>query len=207
MKKIILFLLLASSVFANEYLLGKMLDNQTNGRHKNILVDVSGNTAEVHYGSVHVIDFVHEKVHDGKTYRFCTTNIGVANNSYMRVAYTPSVNIHWVGYVNAEGKAYVKLYEGSVVTGGVRYTPQNMNRTYANASQTIVSINPTVVTLGTELSTWLLTGGTGPQSIGSDIRQNTEIVLSGNVTYMIEAQNVSGQSKDFNINAQWYREQ
>jgi len=82
----------------------------------------------------------------------------------------------------------------------------NMNRASTKTNTTNVFYAPTVSDNGIPLCEILINGGSGPQSIGSEVRQDTEFVMKTNTNYLIVCTNKAGIAKDININVQWYEE-
>ena len=168
----------------------------------------STDNLNLHNGAATAIMYAHEKVHDGETYRVCTLNISVADGASMNILIKPGTEIHLTGVVSAEGKSYIFFYRNPTYTGGTAATIINMRDIDPNACDNCeVLINPTVSDVGDELECALLNGGSGPQSVGSEIRQGTEWNLDSNNEYLISVINVSGQVKDLNINIQWYEDE
>jgi hypothetical protein len=66
----------------------------------------SDGTLNLHNNAAVFIDYAHEKVHDGETYRVCTINAGVSNGDSLDLLIDPGSEIHLTGVVIAEGKSY-----------------------------------------------------------------------------------------------------
>jgi hypothetical protein len=159
-------------------------------------------------GSDISIDYPHHEVHKGNTFRVCRLS-NIANLSYFDyIITTTSMELHLTGALVCEGKSYMALYEGCTYSGGTEIIPVNMRRSSDNISTAAVVLNPSTVstTNASILCINLVPGGLGPQSVGSEIRADTEWNLKQNTTYLVRIQNVSGQSKDINFNIQWYEE-
>lgn len=163
-------------------------------------------------GGMIVIDRNHHEVHEGEFFEFGQTFLLVADDgfAYLRFKTSAAKTLHFGSSITAEGKALVKIYEGTTYTDdGTVITPINNNRCSSDAAETSVWHTPTVDVLGSELTPEngvLLIGGLGPQSVGGSVKGDEEIIAADGTDYLIAVQNVSGQVKDITIQVGGYEE-
>jgi hypothetical protein len=103
------------------------------------------------------------------------------------------------------GDAELFIYEGTGTTGGTSFTPINRNRNYAdsNVSQVAMVINPTVTSLGTQLDTQIIAGGSGKNSTGGSAG-SLEFVLKPLTNYLFRLTNVNGTAHAAHLQLEWY---
>ncbi len=202
MKKIIASMVLFIAVMAQTVYVGNPV--RIAGSGTNLLA--------VQDGGIMSIDYVHNQIHAGVTYRVCRPFIALANNANAVMAIGSSNRFnHFIASISTSGAMWVTLYEVDWTNWhsafGTNREPVNMQRalpTNLFKSSSIVREYPTVTNWGTMLCTSLITGTTGNNSVGSDVRLDTEWVLNTNKFYIIAVSNVAGSGKDVSINMQWY---
>jgi hypothetical protein len=172
------------------------------------------NTLAIQEGGIMTISYEHNMIHAGVTFRVCQYYPAIAANGQAIMVIRSTNNfLHFVASVSAEAAFVVRLYEFPWVVFASNYgtnaTPINMSRAMRSimVSKTLVSISPTPTNwdISTLLCSSYIPGGEGNNSIGSEIRQNTEWMLDTNYVYVLSCSNVSGSAgKDVSINIQWY---
>lgn len=177
------------------------------------LADAAGsNSLAIQEGGLMSIDYVHNQIHLGSTFRVCRPFAALANNAnaILAIGSTNRFN-HFVASISTSGAMWVSLYEVDWTNWhsafGTNRLPVNMSRSLPTnifKSYSIVQENPTVTNWGTMLCTSLITGSTGNNSVGSDVRLDTEWNFDTNKFYILAVSNVAGSGKDVSINIQWY---
>jgi hypothetical protein len=144
------------------------------------------------------IDLNHQRNHDGRAFYAYKTYPDsaklAADASIDIVMASPSgVYPHVTIDGMCLGDAELFIYEGTGTTGGTSFTPINRNRNYAdsNVSQVAMVINPTVTSLGTQLDTQIIAGGSGKKSTGGSAG-SLEFVLKPLTNYLFRLTNVNG---------------
>jgi hypothetical protein len=120
------------------------------------------------------------------------------------VATPASVTIHGVFVVDSGGESELYVYEGAVVSGGTQLVVGNRNRRSANVSSLVAAHSPSVITLGNQIESSLVVGGSGPHSQGGSANFDDEFILALDTVYLIRLKNTSGLSKAMHINAVFY---
>lgn len=165
---------------------------------------------ELEEGAIVGIDFTHNNIHSGKTFRVATLNKALADNGFFNITLRPTDNIHFTAQVDSSGKAYLFLYEGITQSAGVAVTPTNMARHKTRVAGTRVTVNATVNQSACEAATligmWIINGGTTPTGVGNGVRSGSEYILKTDTEYVLRLQNVSGGAKDCVFDLQWYTE-
>ena len=156
------------------------------------------------------IDVNHQRNHDGRAFYAYKTYPDsaklAADASISIVMASPSgVYPHVTIDGLCLGDAELFIYEGTATTGGTSFTPINRNRNYAdsNPSQVAMVINPTVTSLGTELDTQIIAGGSGRKSTGG-AAGSLEFVLKPLTNYMFRLTNVNGTAHAAHLQLEWY---
>ena len=156
------------------------------------------------------IDVNHQRNHDGRAFYAYKTYPDsaklAADASISIVMASPSgVYPHVTIDGLCLGDAELFIYEGTATTGGTSFTPINRNRNYAdsNPSQVAMVINPTVTSLGTELDTQIIAGGSGKKSTGGSAG-SLEFVLKPLTNYMFRLTNVNGTAHAAHLQLEWY---
>jgi len=154
------------------------------------------------------VEYPHHEIHEGNTYRVCKLVEDVANDaSFIYLIKVGAKYSHLTANLSCEGKCYAYFYEAPTTSAdGTALAEINMNRASTKTNTTNVFYAPTVSDNGIPLCEILINGGTGPQSIGSEVRQDTEFVMKPNTNYLIVCTNKAGLAKDINVNVQWYEE-
>ena len=156
------------------------------------------------------IDVNHQRNHDGRAFYAYKTYPDsaklAADASISIVMASPSgVYPHVTIDGMCLGDAELFIYEGTGTTGGTSFTPINRNRNYAdsNVSQVAMVINPTVTSLGTQLDTQIIAGGSGKKSTGSSAG-SLEFVLKPLTNYLFRLTNVNGTAHAAHLQLEWY---
>ena len=157
-----------------------------------------------------VIDVNHQRNHDGRAFYAYKTYPDsaklAADASIDIVMASPSgVYPHVTIDGMCLGDAELFIYEGTGTTGGTSFTPINRNRNYAdsNVSQVAMVINPTVTSLGTQLDTQIIAGGSGKKSTGGSAG-SLEFILKPLTNYLFRLTNVNGTAHAAHLQLEWY---
>lgn len=161
-------------------------------------------------GSMGVISQNHKKIHEENFYTAAHTFLAVADDAsvLMRVK-TNTKDLHMAFSVIAEGKAYVNFEHGTTFSApGTELTPQNNTIGSSNTADFKAFFAPTVNVAGTSIlpsvgsapaTGILVSGGLGPQSVGSDVKQDEEWEIEEGIESLITVTNKSGQAKDITV--------
>jgi hypothetical protein len=153
------------------------------------------------------ISFGAQKLKDGKVYAIgvvydfdspladdASIDIGIAWNAGV----TPVVSFSGLCAGNAVGL----LYEGATMTGGTAATAVKLNRNSAIASQSAITIGPTVTNVGTLVLKQILIGGTGKRAGGGDVG-SSNLILKPLTSYLIRLTNVNGTAHAAEVIVEW----
>lgn len=173
------------------------------------VLDKEGDTANVHDGALIMIDYVHEKIHEGVFFDAQHVFATVANNGkvYLRFK-TTTKEAHLTIALSVDGNTLFKSYIGTTYTAdGTEITA--FNRLIDSGSEETPTVEvyhtPTIDTLGTSRFNQFIPGGSGPLSTGITGSDRIETIISAGKDILIELTNVSGVSQDYiGIVAEWY---
>jgi hypothetical protein len=153
------------------------------------------------------IDYGEQKLKDGKVYAIgvvydfdapladnASIDIGIAWNAGV----TPVVSFSGL----CQGDALGFLYEGATMTGGTAATAVKLNRNSAIASQSAITIGPTVTNVGTLVLKQILIGGTGKKAGGGDVG-SSNLILKPLTSYLIRLTNVNGTAHAAEVIVEW----
>jgi hypothetical protein len=153
------------------------------------------------------IDYGEQKLKDGKVYAIgvvydfdapladnASIDIGIAWNAGV----TPVVSFSGL----CQGDALGFLYEGATMTGGTAATAVKLNRNSAIASQSAITIGPTVTNVGTLVLKQILIGGSGKKAGGGDVG-SSNLILKPLTSYLIRLTNVNGSSHAAEVIVEW----
>lgn len=162
-------------------------------------------------GAMVGIDLNHKEIHQGEFFTFGFTFLAVADDALAQLHFlTGAKNFHFGLEVIAEGKALASLYRGTTYTAaGDAVAVINNNCASSNTALLTAFSEPTTNVLGTLLTPangQLLVGGTGPLSVGAQVKSDEERVANVGTDYLISVKNVSGQAKDITILVAGYEE-
>jgi hypothetical protein len=153
------------------------------------------------------IDYGEQKLKDGKVYA-----IGVVYDFDAPLADDASIDIGiaWDAGVTpvvsfsglCQGDALGFLYEGATMTGGTAATAVKLNRNSAIASQSAITIGPTVTNVGTLVLKQILIGGTGKKAGGGDVG-SSNLILKPLTSYLIRLTNVNGSAHAAEVIVEW----
>ena len=103
------------------------------------------------------------------------------------------------------GESELYIYENTTTTGGTAFTPINRNRNYAvsNPSQVAMVVNPTVTSVGDQLSIQIIPAGSGKKSTGSSAG-SLEFVLKPLTNYLFRLTNVDTVAHAASLQLEWY---
>jgi len=159
-------------------------------------------------GAQVTIPVVHHEVHEGETFTTSIFSQVVANGDditmLLRVGATRYPHLTFT--VAGGGDAQLRLLEAPTVSAdGNAMTVRNMKRYSTTASTVTAFGNPTYIEQAV-ITNFLVPGGTGGNSQGGVVRQDTEWILNLSTDYVIELTNISGGNTPLSITAQWYEE-
>jgi hypothetical protein len=153
------------------------------------------------------IDYGEQKLKDGTVYAIgvvydfdapladdASIDIGIAWNAGV----TPVVSFSGL----CQGDALGFLYEGATMTGGTAATAVKLNRNSAIASQSAITIGPTVTNVGTLVLKQILIGGTGKRAGGGDVG-SSNLILKPLTSYLIRLTNVNGTAHAAEVIVEW----
>lgn len=166
-------------------------------------------------GSMKSIDSDHAYIHQALFYSYSEQNT-IATGTSRFIAFTTPNGTYDIHYrpsiISASAdKLTIKLYEGSVITGGsnVLTSVRNHNRksTKTTNMQTLVT-GTAHTTPGTLLLTDFIPGGTGVGQArsGASTGQENEWVLKHNTVYVLELANGSSEDNIVDVIMNWYEE-
>jgi hypothetical protein len=148
-----------------------------------------------------------QKLRDGKVYA-----IAVVNDFSSPLADGASIDIGiaWSAGVTpvisffglCVGDALGFLYEGATMTGGTAATAVKLNRNSTIASQTAITIGPTVSNVGTLVLKQILIGGTGKKAGGGEVG-SSNLILSPLTSYLLRLTNVNGAAHAAELIVEW----
>jgi hypothetical protein len=153
------------------------------------------------------IDYGEQKLKDGKVYGIGVVrdfddplpdgdsiDIGIAWNAGI----TPTISFFGL----CQGDAIGYLYEGATMTGGTAATAVKLNRNSAIASQSAITIGPTVTNVGTLVLKQILIGGSGKRAGGGDIG-SSNLILKPLTSYLVRLTNVNSTDHAAEIILEW----
>lgn len=172
-----------------------------------------GAVASVDRISEHVgfIDVVHHRIHEGRMYTAFNSATTIPDDSEIGMLLRPPggtfAHVRFRALVG--GDAELELFEGTTTTfDGVAQTPVNRNRVTLgggpDAAVTAVFNDPIPLSLGTELFDWILPGGSGFFTAGSQSNDFFELVLDPGQTYFARLTNRSGGATFLTLVADFY---
>ena len=171
----------------------------TAGNGDQLLVGVDDPLPQISYGA--------QKLKDGKVYA-----IGVVYDFSSPLADGSSIDIGiaWSAGVTpvvsfsglCAGNAVGLLYEGATMTGGTSATAVKLNRNSTVASQSAITIGPTVTDVGTLVLKQILIGGSGKKAGGGDVG-SSNLILKPLTSYLIRLTNVNGTAHAAEVIVEW----
>jgi hypothetical protein len=159
-------------------------------------------------GAVVNIDYPHNELHDG-THFFYTdydSDVDTAAPKYYRIT-TPNTTkwAHMTFTLYSEGIGTWQLFENPTVdAAGTTATVYNNDRNSATTATLVVAYDPTSTADGTLIKTWRTgSGTTNPTRVGSESRNDTEMILKQNEDYFLKFTPDSDNAKT-KIELEWY---
>ena len=161
------------------------------------------------------IDLVHQKVHEGVSYTVNYLEKSLASNGFARLhVKTGARAAHIIIEVEAEGKVYFRTISEPTVTVdgtapststdvGTKLTLFNRCGHCSNGNTTQVFYTPTF-TGGDLRGNRMIPFGVGGTAVGGASQGRIESIFSANKSFIIEIQNVSGQTRDVGVTLDWY---
>jgi hypothetical protein len=163
------------------------------------LIGVDDPMPQIGYGA--------QKLRDGKVYA-----IGVVNDFASPLANGASIDIGiaWSAGVTptisffgfCAGDALGFLYESATLSGGTAATAVKLNRNSTIASQSAITIGPTVSNVGTLVLEQILIGGTGKKAGGGEVG-SSNLILKPLTSYLIRLTNVNGTAHAAELIVEW----
>ncbi len=146
----------------------------------------------------------HQRVHNGEMWMIGSgITVDVANDANLDLVVTvpAGIELHTIGDIDAEGKAYFMVYEAPTLgAGGSPAVVRNANRTSGDAGAPTVSVGQTISAVGTLLSDHVVPGGTGGNAGGTSTNRDGEIILKAETSYLFRVTNKKGNDSDISLN-------
>ncbi len=153
------------------------------------------------------IEYTSQKLRDGKVYAIgvvqdfddpladdASIDIGIAWSAGV----TPTVSFFGL----CAGDAVGFLYESASLSGGTAATAVKLNRNSTIASQSAITIGPTVSNVGTLVLEQILIGGTGKKAGGGEVG-SSNLILKPLTSYLIRLTNVNGTAHAAELIVEW----
>lgn len=134
-----------------------------------------------------ILDVFHHKIHEGNAYEAYNIDQNVLIASPKTFLFTtPTFNtiIHLRYNILPSPGGILRIYEDSVSTDGIAISVKNMNRNSVNTSGLVITVAPTVTTLGNIIHEEI-TGTNLKNTVdGAFKRSDNEIVLKSSTKYI-----------------------
>lgn len=164
------------------------------------------------HGVFKTIDFVHDRVHQGRmfmaTYK-TPDGSPLSDNAaitFLIAVGAREIHTNFSGACGGEGE--IALYEGANTSGGTNLQFAGMNRvTGFFVPSTSILLDPSVSAYGVLLYNMMFPGGTGGQRVGGQQRENTEWLLRPNTDYLLQMINRAGNNQQASLLFQWYEQE
>jgi hypothetical protein len=153
------------------------------------------------------IEYTSQKLRDGKVYAIgvvkdfddpladdASIDIGIAWSAGV----TPTVSFFGL----CAGDAVGFLYESASLSGGTAATAVKLNRNSTIASQSAITVGPTVSNVGTLVLQQILIGGTGKKAGGGEVG-SSNLILKPLTSYLIRLTNVNGTAHAAELIVEW----
>jgi hypothetical protein len=163
------------------------------------LVGVDDPMPQIGYGA--------QKLRDGKVYGIGVVNdfddeLGAGESIDIGIAWNAGVAPTVSFFGLCQGDAVGFLYEGATMTGGTSATAVKLNRNSDIASQSAITIGPTVSNVGTLVLKQILLGGSGKKAGGGDLG-SSNLILKPLTSYLIRLTNVNGTAHAAEVIVEW----
>ena len=155
-----------------------------------------------------ILDINHLRLHEGRAYNAYriypdANKLASGASCNIAIAWASNVFPHLLIDASCGGDSELYIYEGASVTSGTSFTAVSRNRVIDSASQSAILINPTVTSVGTEISAHVISGGTGKHAGGAGTNA-LEMVLKPLTTYVFRLTNVNGTAHMAELILEWY---
>lgn len=154
------------------------------------------------------IDFIHQKVHEGRFFSGGHYVASVSNNGTLDILFQTDAThtFHGVAEATCGGNALMQMYEGVTFSAaGTAMTLTNHNRNSSKVIPSGVTHTPTITGLGTQLNgTKLIPGGSGGTSSGGTGDFAREFVLKPSTNYLLRITNISGIAQPMSTTIEGY---
>ena len=184
----------------------------TNARHV-VLTQKNNAGAQVVAGADApeiTIDVNHQRNHDGRAfyaYKIAPDSAPLAADASINIVMASPSGVYPHVTIDGTclGESELYIYENTTTTGGTAFTPINRNRNYAvsNPSQVAMVVNPTVTSVGDQLSIQIIPAGSGKKSTGSSAG-SLEFVLKPLTNYLFRLTNVDTAAHAASLQLEWY---
>ena len=172
------------------------------------ITDSEGDYLDVFEGSLRTISYTHKKVHEGKIWDAQKT-FSISSNGgeiLFRIKATTK-NLHIIFNVTAGADARFESYYGTTYTDdGIAVPIFNRIVNGITGETAEVYHTPTVNVLGTQRFDKFIPGGSGRQSSGGSDQSRIETIISAGQELLIKVVNLSSQTENAGITAEWYEE-
>ncbi len=146
----------------------------------------------------------HQRVHNGEMWMIGSgiqVDVSEGANVDLVVTVPAGMELHTIGDIDAEGKAYFMVYEAPTLgAGGSPGVVKNANRTAGDAGAPTATVGQTINAVGTLLSDHVVPGGTGGNAGGTSTNRDGEIDLKAETVYLYRVTNKKGNASDISLN-------
>lgn len=152
------------------------------------------------------ISEIHSLIHQGKFFSSHAVDTSLEDNTSIKLLIDPNGGIPHLRVTTATGgDSRIEIFEGPTVSNnGTEIDRHNRNRLSSNTSTTVIYSGPTVSDDGTKIFDTIVPGGIGRNSSGGDGGIFEEFIFKPDTTYLVQATNLSGQTKAASVAVDFY---
>lgn len=186
------------------------VDGSNNLQTSSLLRDKTGTVAKLDAttGAIETIDYAHHEIHSGSHFFYTDydSDVDTGAPKYYRITTIDRANwSHLILTLYSEGAGTWELFENPTVNNaGSTATVFNSNRNSSTTATLVVATDPTSTADGTRMKVWRTgSGTTAPSRVGTESRNDIEIILKQNEDYFLKFTPDADNAKT-KIELEWY---
>lgn len=156
--------------------------------------------------AVRIVDTVHVRIHEGKSFIAGGIFNGIANNASIEFLVQVVNVMHAIADISVSGDCEIHMFENPTWSDvGISAPSFNKNRNSLVVTGATLTHSPTITDDGTEFPPNFIPGGSGGNALGGQGKGfESEMLFKPGNSYLLRVTNVSGVAATICPKIEWY---
>lgn len=150
----------------------------------------------------------HARVHQGTFYSADHFDSALVNGGTIDLlVQIGEFEAHLRHFSSSGGQGELRIFEGTTFSAaGTAVNAVNRNREVLRPATTVITLDPTITLVGTQLDVLFVPGGAGGNASGNFADFEMEWLLAPNTDYLVRFTNTAGTTQPAHVHLEWYED-